>query len=1155
MVNYTNYQDLLESVNFIGGASQTALPNPGNDDRAEIAQYGNGVYQFYYRALTGLSDLDNLGYYDTANNDIGNDGIYDREYDELPSGNDPQLSANQLTILSAVVTGDAYSVTFSDVAKVDFNSGTTATADIVIGQTTNGGVIDSDDFAYTLRYNGASTELKHGDIWLNQEGTSAWDSTAKGSLGYGTMVHELGHSLGLGHTDGTPAIDSQQYSIMSYNLMIGMDPVGADNEVLPFGLQLLDIAALQEIYGRNYDTRDTDTTYSKATAFASTRPNDAFIYTIWDSDGTDEIDASGYTNPQGAVIDLRQGTFSSLGYNAEGGAAVDNLAVAFHTIVEKASGTANADVIIGNAWDNVLEGGAGNDRIFGDGVTVVLDSIVSQIKSDDAGYGTGVGEHDTNNPGAGPASDDSGADTIGGGAGDDLLYGGAGEDSYLYNLGDGDDRIFEAWDEDNTLKFGAGIDGADFTVAEVGDDLVFTMTAGGSVTFDGYAASAQGGDVTIDFDSASDAKILKMDSDDVSLTATLFDEIIIGNDIRNIINGGGGDDVIFAGAGDDDVFVSGGAGVAWGGAGNDELEAGGSGGSIFLYGEEGDDEIVIVGSGSFTVDMGSGNDEFRPGAVHSGAVIAVNDASGDDYYTALSFNGDYMINDISGNDYYFWSVDTGDISILDQGGEDRLQINITKNTLQSTSQVGDDLVLDRGFTRDLVIEDYFAGSANQIELVKFTDTDWFSLSDLVSGATLIFGTASAETLNGTAGGDALYGYDGDDTLNGDAGNDILRGGLGADALDGGDGTDLASYDAASEGVIVDMLVTSRNRGEADGDSYVSIEDLQGSAFDDTLRGDGGDNQIWGLAGHDTLWGRQGDDALYGQDGDDVLRGGGGADTLDGDAGIDTADYTGASAAVKAHLGDPTQNTGDAAGDSYVSIENLQGADFDDRLFGDAADNALLGGAGDDILWGGIGADALDGGADMDRASYTKASERVVVDMVVTSRNRGEADGDSYVSIEDLQGSTFNDTLRGDAGANRIWGFDGNDEIWGRNGNDRLIGQDGDDIIWGGDGNDTLSGSSGADTFEVRSNDVGDGIDSVTDFVKGEDKLDISDILDGLYTDGVDDIADFVQITDDGTDTTVAVDQNGGGNSFTSIIVVENTLWTNLNQMISNDTVI
>src|SRR5262249_39981104 len=102
-----------------------------------------------------------------------------------------------------------------------------------------------------------------------------------------------------------------------------------------------------------------------------------------------------------------------------------------------------------------------------------------------------------------------------------------------------------------------------------------------------------------------------------------------------------------------------------------------------------------------------------------------------------------------------------------------------------------------------------------------------------------------------------------------------------------------------------------------------------------------------LAGNDTITGSSGDDHILGFGGDDILEGRSGADVLDGGSGTNTASYATASAGVIASLGDPGINTGDAAGDTYFSIQNLVGSAYNDSLYGNDGPNALSGGGGND----------------------------------------------------------------------------------------------------------------------------------------------------------------------------------------------------------------
>ena len=113
----------------------------------------------------------------------------------------------------------------------------------------------------------------------------------------------------------------------------------------------------------------------------------------------------------------------------------------------------------------------------------------------------------------------------------------------------------------------------------------------------------------------------------------------------------------------------------------------------------------------------------------------------------------------------------------------------------------------------------------------------------------VYGTNSSETINlldgVTFGDDQIYGYGGDDSIFGLAGDDLIIGGTGADALNGGIGTDTASYFNSAAGVVASLSTGEGVGGDAEGDTYVSIENLAGSSHDDALVGDDGNNSLWG----------------------------------------------------------------------------------------------------------------------------------------------------------------------------------------------------------------------------------------------------------------------------------------------------------------------
>ena len=216
-------------------------------------------------------------------------------------------------------------------------------------------------------------------------------------------------------------------------------------------------------------------------------------------------------------------------------------------------------------------------------------------------------------------------------------------------------------------------------------------------------------------------------------------------------------------------------------------------------------------------------------------------------------------------------------------------------------------------------------------------------------------------------------------------------------MNGSAGLDAADYQNALTAVLVDLSTPANNTGEAAGDTFVLIEAIIGGGFDDTLTGDAGDN---------------------------ILIGGVGADVLSGGTGLDYAGYFEAATAVVIDLDNPANNTGEAAGDSYASIENISGGEFDDTVTGDADNNFLMGSGG---------ADVLDGGAGFDYADYMFSDSALVVDLGTPANSTGEAAGDTYISIEGIRASDFNDTLSGDLNANVLDGGAGDDSMSGRGG--------------------------------------------------------------------------------------------------------------------------
>lgn len=309
-----------------------------------------------------------------------------------------------------------------------------------------------------------------------------------------------------------------------------------------------------------------------------------------------------------------------------------------------------------------------------------------------------------------------------------------------------------------------------------------------------------------------------------------------------------------------------------------------------------------------------------------------------------------------------------------------------------------------------------------------------------------------ENIDGSAFFETLSGNAEANVINGEGGNDTLQGRGGADTLNGGSGRDRAVYDN-SAAVSIDLTSTStQSGGEAEGDRLISIEDIDGSRFSDTIRGNSAANELFGNLGNDLLEGR------------------GGGDILDGGGGIDTATYEASTSRVVVRLDDPntgrnsSASGGHAEGDRLISIENLIGSMWDDTLTGNGGINVLRGGGSadvlnglgdDDILDGGSGSDILDGGEGTDTATYAGATAAVQVTL------RDGADGtvretlsvrDTLRSIETVVGSNFGDSFFGNGSDNRFDGGDGNDSFFSSR------------------GNDTYNGGAGIDTMDFGSDE-------------------------------------------------------------------------------------
>src|SRR5262249_43821752 len=96
--------------------------------------------------------------------------------------------------------------------------------------------------------------------------------------------------------------------------------------------------------------------------------------------------------------------------------------------------------------------------------------------------------------------------------------------------------------------------------------------------------------------------------------------------------------------------------------------------------------------------------------------------------------------------------------------------------------------------------------------------------------------------------------------------------------------------------------------------------------------------------------------------------------------------------------------------------------------GNAGVNAITGNAGNNVLAGLDGADQIDGGLGVDTATYAASPASVAVSLATGTATGGHAQGDTLVGVENLTGSSFNDTLEGNAGDNVLAGGSGIDTV-------------------------------------------------------------------------------------------------------------------------------
>lgn len=755
-----------------------------------------------------------------------------------------------------------------------------------------------------------------GSIWIDD--VPVFAKPRPGTEVNHIIMHEIGHTLGLNHMgqrtsngvdDGlvmqdenkhylvSGIYDSNLYSIMSYIHPSNVNYYGkiesadwiATDSSLPNGYEfifpqtpmLLDILAIQKIYGASTTTRRGNTTYGfnsnitygQDAEILNFDNNPYPIVTILDNGGYDCLDLSGWNTA--SRIDLQAG------HSSDANDMTKNIWIAFDTIIENAVGGGGNDSLTGNDVDNVLRGGMGNDRIYG-------------LSGND--YLNG----------------DDGNDLLVGGAGQDLLDGGSGDDQMSGNTGD-DWYYVNSEGDTVTEAFDSGLDTIWFSARNyVLPENVENINLGGdafSVVGNSLHNKIIGTVYENDLSGEAGSDYIEGNGGNDTLDGGLGNDLIYGGSGHDSITGGADHDRLYGGDENDNIegndgndYLDGGAGsdILQGGNGSDTLHAGsaasgqtavdgidrvpGDGLEDLMFGGNGDDtyivldELDLVQENSSTaggidtvnsyIDYVLGN--FVENLNLQGA--GNSNGTGNSLRNRLYGNsGNNSLLGLAGNDY-----------IYGRDGNDTIDGGLGSDTMAGgdgddvfyVDSLGDIVYGDAGI--DTVIAPFsYTLLGSLVENLTLTGSNAANGIGSTSSNTII-GNSAANNLVGDFGDDMLIGNQGGDTLDGGDGNDTLNGGAGVDKMIGGSGNDTYYVDNIGDMVIESYSEYNDMRGK---DTVISEINFTLSTYLENLK----------LIGPNALiaTGNQQDNKLTGNEYENMLIGNLGNDTLKGGASSDT----------------------------------------------------------------------------------------------------------------------------------------------------------------------------------------------------------------------------------------------------------------------------
>ncbi len=851
----------------------------------------------------------------------------------------------------------------------------------------------------------------------------------------------------------------------------------------PDTLMLYDILALQQLYGANNDIRSGDTTYG----FNASSE-------ITGSTGDNAI--YNFTNNTDPVLSIWDGGgLDTLDLSGDSNNNIINLkAGTFSSVMGKSD---NISIAFGAVIENAV-GGSGDDTITGNDVA---NSIVGG----------------------------SGADTIDGGAGVDTLNGGLGNDTYYVDVsGDvvsdtgGTDTVIYTGTGTYTLATGNGIENLTLTGTNgggTGNELANTITGNaGNNIIDGGA-----GTDTLVGGAGNDTYYADVNTDVITEGASAGTDTVVftgtgtynmatkADNVENLILSGANASNATGNALDNKITGNAQANVIDGGAGDDQM-IGGDGGDT--YEADSINDWVVEQSGDTGTDLvnftgANGETYVLDDNVENLTLLGANTTSGTGNAGVNTITGNAVANTLTGAG--------GNDTLVGLAGDDVYVIDsATGYTITEGAAAGTDTIKYVGSGS------YTLASAN-VENLEIGGTATGATGD--ANANLITGNAFANTIDGGGGADTLAGGDGNDTYIVDevAATDVVTEAASK-------GTDTVKYSGTAAytlGANIENL-TLTNAGAVDG---------TGNAENNVITGNAAINTLDGTTGSDTLIGGGGAD-IFISDGGDVITGG---------AANDTVKYTGTGTFSLADAGITDIEDLELTNAGAVNGTGTSGAN---KITGNAAANIIDGNGGADTLIGGGGNDIFitDGGDTITGGAGTDTVRSSVTfdlgDAANTSLDNLELTGSAAI---DGTGTTGDNVLKGNSGANTLTGLTGNDTYYVGVG-DTVVEATGEgtDIIW-------FEGNAGetfklADTVFVETINLVAGVstnatgNAEVNTINGNEKanvLDGGDTAGALVADSLngglgDDtyIADLIDVlTDTGGIDTVVYNAATAGTTF------------------------